>query len=110
MKKIYFLFSALFITSLSFGQTIITENFDYGGSAGDLVTQSGTVWAAHSGGAPEVGYATTSLTMASYPSSGVVHFMDAYMPKMMVLAKFYLVLERVLLVQHQLYMEQRLTI
>ena len=71
MKKIYFLFSALFITSLSFGQTIITENFDYGGSAGDLVTQSGSVWAAHSGGAPEVGYATTSLTMASYPSSGV---------------------------------------
>ena len=71
MKKFYFLFSALFITSLSYGQTIITENFDYGGSAGDLVTQSGTVWAAHSGGAPEVGYATTSLTMASYPSSGV---------------------------------------
>ena len=71
MKKLYFLLFALSSFTFTFGQTIIAENFDYGSSAGDLVTQSGGIWASHSGGAPEVGYAITSLTMASYPSSGV---------------------------------------
>ncbi|MCF6279903.1 MAG: T9SS type A sorting domain-containing protein [Flavobacteriaceae bacterium] len=70
MKKNYFLLLTLLISVVSFGQTIITENFDYGAVAGDLVAQSGGIWASHSG-STAVGYATTSLTMASYPSSGV---------------------------------------
>jgi hypothetical protein len=70
MKKLYFLFTLLITVSMSYGQTLITDDFDYGGTAGDLVTQSGGVWASHSG-STAVGYANTSLTMASYPSSGV---------------------------------------
>ena len=48
----------------------IYENFDYGGSAGDLTAVSGGNWINHSGSTP-IGYATSSLSMASYPSSGV---------------------------------------
>jgi len=74
MKKFYFLLLTLLTllttVSISFGQTIITENFDYGAVAGGLVAQSGGIWAQHSG-STAVGYATTSLTMTGYPSSGV---------------------------------------
>lgn len=70
MKQIYFLF-ALFIGATSFGQTLLNEHFDYGGAAGDLTTVSGGNWTNHSGSAPAVGYANTSLTMVSYPTSGV---------------------------------------
>jgi hypothetical protein len=70
MKKLYFLFIIL-ISTASFGQTLITENFDYGVTAGDLVTQSGGIWSQHSGSSPTVDYATSPLTMASYPSSGI---------------------------------------
>ncbi|MCK0107943.1 T9SS type A sorting domain-containing protein [Flavobacteriaceae bacterium S0825] len=70
MKKLYFLFSALFITSLSFGQLLLNENFDYGASAGDLTTVSGGNWANHSGSG-SVLYTTTSLSMTGYPSTGV---------------------------------------
>ncbi|MCK0179640.1 T9SS type A sorting domain-containing protein [Flavobacteriaceae bacterium S0862] len=45
MKKIYFLFSALFITSLSFGQIIASDDFTY--ANGNLVGNGG--WANHSG-------------------------------------------------------------
>lgn len=48
----------------------IYENFDYGSSAGDLTAVSGGVWVNHSGTTP-VGYATTSLSMTGYSSSGV---------------------------------------
>jgi hypothetical protein len=73
MKKLYFLLLSFLITSLSFGQTLITENFDYGGVAGELVVQSGGIWAQHSGsgGADAVGYDTNPLVMASYPSSNI---------------------------------------
>ena len=46
------------------------ENFNYGSTAGDLTTVSGGVWVNHSGATP-VGYATSSLSMAGYSSSGV---------------------------------------
>lgn len=70
MKKIYFLFVALFITSISFGQLLLNENFDYGASAGDLTTVSGGNWASHSG-STSVLYATSSLSMTGYPANGV---------------------------------------
>jgi len=48
----------------------IFEDFDYGGSAGDLTAVSGGKWANHSG-TTTVLYATSSLSMGGYPSSGV---------------------------------------
>lgn len=48
----------------------IEDNLDYGGAAGDLTTVTGE-WTGHSGGSPFVGYATTSLSMAGYPTSGI---------------------------------------
>ena len=47
------------------------ENFDYGGSSGSLITVSGGNWTTHSGTANQVSYTTSSLSMASYPSSGI---------------------------------------
>ncbi|WP_086031439.1 T9SS type A sorting domain-containing protein [Tenacibaculum holothuriorum] len=72
MKKNYFftLLLTLVISSVSLGQTLINENFDYGASAGDLTAVSSDVWSSHSG-TTAVAYSTTSLSMASYPSSGV---------------------------------------
>ncbi len=70
MKKLYFLLITLLITSLSFGQALLAEDFDYGSSAGDLTAISGGSWVNHSG-TSTVLYATTSLSMANYPSSGV---------------------------------------
>lgn len=74
MKKNYFLtlLVTVFLSSFSFGQTLINENFDYGATAGDLTAVSGGVWKAHSAsGKKPVSYANTSLTMTNYPSSGV---------------------------------------
>jgi hypothetical protein len=48
----------------------IYENFNYGTTAGDLTAVSGGVWENHSG-STAVGYATTSLSMAGYSSSGI---------------------------------------
>ena len=49
---------------------IVSENFDYGSTAGDL-TAITTNWDAHSGaGSLFVGYDTAGLSMAGYPSSG----------------------------------------
>jgi hypothetical protein len=70
MKKIYFLLFAILISGASFGQLLLDENFDYGTTAGDLTTVTGN-WTGFSGAAPLVGYATTSLSMATYPSSGI---------------------------------------
>ena len=50
---------------------ILDENFDYGGTAGNLTTVSGGNWNVHSGTTNPIGYATTSLSMPSYASSGV---------------------------------------
>lgn len=47
----------------------LEENFDSGSSADDL-TAVNSSWVNHSGSTP-VGYATTSLSMTDYPSSGV---------------------------------------
>ncbi|MEZ4855050.1 MAG: T9SS type A sorting domain-containing protein [Gelidibacter sp.] len=48
----------------------IYENFNYGSSAGDLTAVSGGNWVNHSGSTP-IGYATTSLSMPGYASSGL---------------------------------------
>ena len=47
-----------------------TENFDYGLTAGDLITVSGGNWTNLSGTLP-IGYQTTSLSMSGYAASGV---------------------------------------
>jgi hypothetical protein len=72
MKHIYtFLFLLSF--GITFGQTLLNENFDYGASTGNLTTLT-TNWLNFSGsgvGADGIGYVTTSLSMADYPSSGI---------------------------------------
>lgn len=72
MKKNYFLtvLTILFFGSLSFGQELLNENFDYGATTGDLTTVSSGAWANHSGSGA-VGYATTGLSMTNYPNTGV---------------------------------------
>jgi len=49
---------------------IIDENFNYGATAGDLTTVT-SEWVGHSGSSPYVGYATSGLSMDSYPSSDI---------------------------------------
>ncbi len=54
--------------------SLIEDNFDYGGTVGNLVVVSGGTWVKHSpDGAPNVyvGYIPTGLTMPGYGSSGV---------------------------------------
>ncbi|TXE19400.1 T9SS type A sorting domain-containing protein [Psychroserpens burtonensis] len=72
MKKLYFLLLTILMSSTSFAQ-VLTENFDYGMTAGDLTTISGGAWVQHSGSSGPVAYvaAPSSLTMTGYPSSGV---------------------------------------
>jgi uncharacterized repeat protein (TIGR01451 family) len=51
---------------------LLDENFDYGGTAGNLTAMSGGLWVAHSGaGTNPIQYAITSLSMPSYVSSGI---------------------------------------
>ena len=71
MKKNYFLTLIItLITSVAFGQALLSENFNYGATAGDLTAVSSGNWVNHSG-ENTVGYSTSSLTMTSYPSSGI---------------------------------------
>ena len=54
------------------GDPLLDENFDYGGTAGNLTAISGGNWVAHSGGGTNpIQYAITSLSMPSYVSSGI---------------------------------------
>ena len=51
---------------------LLDENFEYGVTPGNLTTVSGGNWVAHSGGGTNpIQYATSSLTMPSYVSSGI---------------------------------------
>ena len=51
---------------------LLDENFSYGATPGNLTAVSGGNWAAHSGGGTNpIQYATSSLTMPSYVSSGI---------------------------------------
>ncbi len=50
---------------------LVEENFDYGGTGGNLVAVSGGAWVNQSGTSGFVQYVPTSLTMDSYASSGV---------------------------------------
>ncbi|QHI37124.1 hypothetical protein IMCC3317_25020 [Kordia antarctica] len=72
MIKNYLLLVALLISTVSFGQ-VLTEDFDYGMTGGDLTTVSGGAWVQHSGSSGPVAYvaAPSGLTMAGYPSSGI---------------------------------------
>jgi hypothetical protein len=71
MKKNYiFTLLIALTTAVSFGQALVAEDFDYGASSGDLTAVSSGTWVNHSG-TTVVAYATTGLTMAGYPSSGV---------------------------------------
>jgi len=49
---------------------LLEENFDYGGTAGNLVAVSGGAWVIHSGTTP-IGYTPTGLSMSGYGSSGI---------------------------------------
>ncbi|MFI1772863.1 hypothetical protein [Thalassobellus citreus] len=49
----------------------LEENFDYGAAAGDLTTISGGSWTNHSGASNQLMFATTSLSMADYPSTNL---------------------------------------
>jgi len=73
MKKNYIL-TLLFtfcLTAASFGQALLTEDFNYGETAGDLTAVSSSAWTAHSGTTGFVSYDITGLSMTDYPSSGV---------------------------------------
>jgi hypothetical protein len=71
MKKIYILASLfLAFAFTSNAQLLLDENFDYGGTGGTLTTITSN-WIKHSGTNIDLAYVTTSLSMASYPSSGV---------------------------------------
>ena len=51
---------------------LLDENFDYGGTVGNLTTVSAGNWVAHSGGGTNpIQYALTSLSMPTYVSSGI---------------------------------------
>ena len=59
------------VTQVQAAAPLLEENFDYGGTAGNL-TATTVNWAAHSaGGTNPIQYVTSGLTMASYASSGV---------------------------------------
>jgi hypothetical protein len=67
MKKIY-LFVFLCVSSFAFGQTLLTEDFDY--TAGDdLVTKQG--WASHSGTSNPILVTSPGLTFNGYIGSGI---------------------------------------
>lgn len=76
MKKLYFLLFALFIASISFGQVIVSENFNYpdgslvpnggwantSGTAGDFLVQSGKAVVQHGTPSEDVEIAFSSVT------------------------------------------------
>ncbi|HSQ46775.1 MAG TPA: hypothetical protein VLM44_07655, partial [Lutibacter sp.] len=49
---------------------LVEENFNFGSTAGNLTTINSD-WTAHSGTTAFVGYATSSLSMTGYPSTGL---------------------------------------
>ncbi len=67
MKKIFYTLIVLGLTSYnSFSQLLMQEEFNYGGSAGNI-TSVGTGWVGHSGvGSNSIQYATNSLTISGY--------------------------------------------
>ena len=50
---------------------LIDDNFNYGTSAGDLITVAGGEWASHSGTLNQMQYITSGLSMTGYPSSAI---------------------------------------
>ncbi len=71
MKRfIPFIIVVLFLLPIvSWGQ-LLTDDFDYGNSAGELRTLT-INWTRHSGTSNDFLYSTNSLTYSGYPSSGV---------------------------------------
>lgn len=69
MKRFAFLLSAVAcVCTAAFGQ-LLSEDFEYGMTAGDLTTVGSANWAGFSG-TTAIGYQTTSLSLAGYPNSG----------------------------------------
>jgi len=66
MKKIY-LFLFLFVSSFAYGQTLLTEDFDY--TAGDDLSTKG--WASHSGSSNPILVTSPGLTFNGYIGSGI---------------------------------------
>ncbi len=59
------------VTQVKASAPLLDENFDYGGTAGNLTATTAN-WVAHSGsGTNPIQYVTSGLTMPSYASSGV---------------------------------------
>ena len=73
MKKIGLLFILLYLSTLHSQTLLLEDNFDYGGTATDLVTASSSVWTNHSGGsgALDVQYLTSGLSYSGYILSGI---------------------------------------
>jgi len=68
MRKIYYLIVLLFVSSFTFGQTLLTEDFDY--PEGDSLTAHG--WVAHSSpGLNTIKVTSPGLTFPGYVGSGV---------------------------------------
>lgn len=68
MKKL--LLTLLFLTSVSFAQIILEENFDYGGSDNPDLTSLTSNWLRHSGSQGPA-YLSVGLSYPGYPSSGI---------------------------------------
>ena len=71
MKKLYFLFVTLLSFTFLNAQLLLNDDFDYGGTPGDLTAVSSGAWVAHFAGLPNVQYTSTGLSMSNYPASGV---------------------------------------
>ncbi len=71
MGVIGILIAALLVTAGPVAaETLLDDDFEYGGVAGTLVGVSGGNWTVHSGTANPVGYQTTSLSLPGYAYSG----------------------------------------
>jgi predicted extracellular nuclease len=58
------------VTQVKASAPLLDENFDYGGTAGNLTATTAN-WVTHSAGINPIQYVTSGLTMPSYASSGV---------------------------------------
>jgi uncharacterized protein YjdB len=66
MKSVFGFFLLLSLSLNSLGQALLTEDFNYGSTAGSLVTLAGGKWVNFSGTAASLNYANTGLSMANY--------------------------------------------
>ncbi len=70
MKKPLVVGAALLLCATAYSATLLTDDMNYGASAGDLVTVSGGAWVVHSG-TTAVGYVPAGLSFPGYAFGGV---------------------------------------